>query len=498
MAIDPSSRPTFSRGHRWWIALNTFLSTLAALALLVMVNYLAQGYGKQFHWSSDAAFKLSPQTLHVLDGLTNNVDVTIFFQPNGDNPQIYGLTRSLLAEYQRACPRHIHVKTLDYTHLVGEAKELLSRLNLGEVQEKDFVLFEANGRSKLVYARALANYDFNDVLAGRSKFVRRDAFLGEMYFTADIYAVSYPQALKAYFLYGHGENDPGAAGDDNSRLGRGGDSVMASLLEKEMGCDWARLSLQGTNTVPADCQLLIIAGPRASSFLQDERDKIATYLIQGGRLLALLPKECGLEPVLRNWDVAIANDLVSETDPGYVDGATFFAAQLIPHTIINPLASEKISIRMVPTRPVYSLAAGKVPGGPEVSYLATTTTNNGIDLDKRKGWYPLLLAVEQGVVKGASTPRGGGTRIVVAGDADFLDDQMIGSYVGNRLFAWQALNWLLDRPQILLAGLGPQPIKEYQFYLSGAQSNAVHVLLLGALPGAVLALGALVWLRRRA
>jgi hypothetical protein len=45
---------------------------------------------------------------------------------------------------------------------------------------------------------------------GRSKYVRRSAFKGELYFTSDIYAVSNPQALKTYFLYGHGENNPGA------------------------------------------------------------------------------------------------------------------------------------------------------------------------------------------------------------------------------------------------------------------------------------------------
>ncbi len=305
-APDPP-QPSFSRARRRMIALNTVLAVGAALALVVMANYLAGGYSKRYHWSREAAFKLSPQTLGVLHSLTNDVAVTIFFQPNGDNQEIYSLTAALLKEYQLANPRHIRVKTLDYTRFVGDAKELLSKHSLGGLTEKDFVLFESNGHSKIVYARDLAVYDFNDVLAGRSKFVRRSAFRGEMFFTGDIYAVSNPQTLKTYFLYGHGENNPGDPQGGDAKLGPSAYTKLAAILKEEINSDWDRLSLQGTNAVPADCQLLIIAGPREGKFLPAELDKIAAYLKQGGRLLALLTTDCGLEPVLADWGVRLGS-----------------------------------------------------------------------------------------------------------------------------------------------------------------------------------------------
>jgi len=111
--------------------------------------------------------------------------------------------------------------------------------------------------------------------------------------------------------------------------------------------------------------------------------------------------------------------------------------------------------------------------------------------------YPLLAAIEQGVIKGVDTPRGVGTRIVVAGDSYFLDDQVIDSWVGNHEFAKLALDWLLQRPTALIAGLGPRPIKQYSLYLTSAQSSTVRWLFLAGLPASVLALGGLVWLRRR-
>jgi hypothetical protein len=160
-ASDPP-QPTFSSTRRWTIMLNNILAVGAALALVVMVNYLASGYFKRSYWSRDASFELSNRTRNVLSSLTNDVTITIFFQPNGDNHEIYLLTTALLAEYQQANPRRVRVKTLDYTRSVGEAKELLSKYSLTALSDKDFVFFECSGHHKTVFARELVEYDFSD------------------------------------------------------------------------------------------------------------------------------------------------------------------------------------------------------------------------------------------------------------------------------------------------------------------------------------------------
>jgi hypothetical protein len=500
MPQNDTSKPSFSSGQRWFGALNTALAALAALALVVMLNYLAAGHFWRFQWSRDAAFKLSRPTKVVLASLTNDVQVTIFFQPDSDkNQEIYDLTSSLLAEYQNANPRRIHVNLLDYTRFAGRAKELLSRLDLSGPREKDFVVFESNGHHKIVYARELAEYDYSDLIARRSKYVRRSAFRGELVFTSYIYDVSNPQATKTYFLYGHGENDPGdpsvgAVGPDNS-----GYSKLAAILKEECDSDWDRLSLLGTNDVPRDCQLLIVAGPRKGDFLPGEVDKIAAYLKNGGRLLALLNRPCGLEPVLaKQWGVRLGNSHVVDKDPHFnVNAYTFRTAQLSPHPIVDALIKDQTPILMVWPRPVYQVEArGKVPGAPDVTILAATSPN-AVDENNHLDTYPLLAAIEQGVIKGVDTPRGGGTKIVVAGDSDFLSDQVIDAWSGNHVFAKLALSWLLQRPAIMVEGLGPQPIKEYRLYLTPAQSTDVLWLFLAAMPASILALGALVWFRRR-
>src|SRR5208282_5666840 len=234
--------------------------------------------------------------------------------------------------------------------------------------------------------------------------------------------------LKTYFLFGHGENDPGDPGGQETALGPSGYSKLAAILKNEIDSDWDRLSLEGTNLVPADCQLLIVAGSRKGKFLPQELEKIAAYLKQGGRMLALLTTECGLEPALTNWGVRLGRSRVVDLDKKCsITAQVFYTFPVSPHPIVNPLASEKMGIVMVFPRPVIRVGEqSKIPGAPEVSILATTSPE-GIDENKRVAEYPLLAAIEQGVIPGVNSSRGGGTRIVVAGDSDFLDDQVIDS-----------------------------------------------------------------------
>jgi hypothetical protein len=162
---------------------------------------------------------------------------------------------------------------------------------------------------------------------------------------------------------------------------------------------------------------------------------------------------------------------------------------------MKPLLTEQLPIRIAAPRPVGPVSAkSKTPGAPEVSILAETSdlASDGI----RSGVFPLIIAVEQGVIKGVNTTRGAGTRLVVVGDSDFLDDSMIDS-VANHYFASLTIDWLLERPEVLLNGVTARPIREYKLVLSGSQLFALRWLFLAGLPGAVLAFGTLVWLRRR-
>jgi hypothetical protein len=108
--------------------------------------------------------------------------------------------------------------------------------------------------------------------------------------------------------------------------------------------------------------------------------------------------------------------------------------------------------------------------------------------------YPLMVAVEQKAVAGVANARGN-TRMVIVGDSSFLGNRQVESGA-NRDFVGYAVNWLLDRTT-LLQGIGPRPVTEFRLLMTRTQQREVRWLLLGALPGAVLLFGCLVWLARR-
>jgi hypothetical protein len=106
----------------------------------------------------------------------------------------------------------------------------------------------------------------------------------------------------------------------------------------------------------------------------------------------------------------------------------------------------------------------------------------------------LMVAVEKGGIRNVSAERGA-TRIVVAGDSLFLNNNNIDRE-GNHELATHIINWLLARNE-LLVGVPPRPIAEYKLTMTEAQLSAARWILMAAFPGAVLLLGGLVWLRRR-
>jgi len=237
---------------------------------------------------------------------------------------------------------------------------------------------------------------------------------------------------------------------------------------------------------------------------EDEVGKIGAYLQQGGRMLALggygyragAVASAGLAPVLKMWNLGMGDSYVLDEDKRFRTGQyDFLTAQMTPHPVTDPLIDENTGIRMVMPRPIYKLDnVTASPGAPQITILANTSTNG--HYGRQFGPFALIVAVEQGMIAGVSAPRSG-TRLVVAGDADFLSDQNIGSWAANHYFAGLAMNWLLERPQFALAGLAPRPIPERRLYMTELQTRAVRWLFLGAMPGAALCLGGLVWLRRR-
>jgi hypothetical protein len=491
MTANPKPPLSFSPGRRWKIGFDVVLRTAVVLAVIVMVNYLGSLFNKRFYLSSQTRIELSSRTVDVLRALTNQVTVTLYYDTQED---LYPTILSLLNAYQRTSPNKISIRTVDYVRDPGEAEKIKAQYKLNSPTDKNLIIFDSGGGRlpKIAPGDALAKYTLEQVHNEKEREFRKKpvAFLGEMMFTSSLLALENSKPFKAYFLQGHGEPALADSGDT-------GYLKFAAVLAQNY-VEVQPLALLGDSAIPDDCDLLIIAGPR-TMLSNPELQKIEQYLAQGGRLFLLLDfaslkHPTGLDNILRHWGVNVGNDRVE--DPQQTQsGSDVEVYSFSQHPVVNPLTGT--GLEMVLPRPVNRIEWQNPPAdAPKVDELAFS--GPGSFLVNQQGLpphsYPLMAAVEQSEVKGLATSHGG-CRIVVVGDSFFLGNRVIDA-LSNRDFAGYAVNWLLDRP-ILLQGIGPRPVTEFRLVMTRQQQRQVRWLLLGVLPGGVLMLGGLVWLRRR-
>lgn len=487
--------PSFTPARKWSLSLNTLVVLGSVLALAVMVNYLGARHFLRGSWSAAGPVRLSARTEQVLALITNEIKITLYFDRR---EPLYDMSWSLLKSYAFANHR-LKIEAVDYTSNPGAAQLIKAAYKLNEQTDRDLVIFDCQGRTRLVYQSELSDLDTSALMSGQGGEVKRTHFRGEMMFTSALLSVLNPRQQKAYFLEGHGENS--VESDEGLR----GYSKFGGVL-RENSVKFDKLNLNGLAEVPADCNLLIIAGPRVA-LSSEALDKIDRYLKQGGRMLALFgypPRRTGLEGLLSDWGVAVGENLV--IDPkAVVKQNDMVVATWGMHPLVKPL--HRYGLYLILPRSVGKERPGASPAeAPQVEPLFYTTAGGRIITDIRSDGtpyasardvitnVPLAVAVEKGGVRNVSADRGS-TRLVVVGDSFFLANDNLESEA-NHQFANQAINWLLAR-QELLSGLAPQPIREYKLTMTRAQETAMRWLLLLVMPGSVLVLGFLVWVRRR-
>jgi len=486
MATHPKTQPSFSPSRRWKIGFNVVVRTILVLAVVVMANYLGGLFPGRFYLSSQTRVKLSPHTASILHSLTNHVTVTLYYDKQDD---FYPAVIALLNEY-RSANRNILVKTVDYVRDAGEAEKIKEQYKLNSPTDKNLIIFDCEGRTKIANGKALIQYAPGEISKDKRLEFRPVAFRGEMMFTSILLAVINPKPLKAYFLEGHGEPSL----EDTSETGY---LKFASILAQNY-IQAQPLQLLGDSFVPADCNLLVVAGPR-KAFSNLELEKIDHYLSQSGRLLVLLnyasiQEPTGIENILKQWGVNVGADVVQDPK-NTTSGQDVIVYNFSQHPVVNPLT--RLALQLILPRPVSRVDWQNPPAdAPNVDELAFSGPDSVLagERGETPRSYPLMAAVEQNAVKGVANPRGT-MRMIVVGDSFFLGNRQIESGA-NRDFVGYAVNWLLDRPT-LLEGIGPRPVTEFRLIMTRTQQRNVRWLLLGALPGSILMLGGLAWLRRR-
>ena len=241
--------------------------------------------------------------------------------------------------------------------------------------------------------------------------------------------------------------------------------------------------------------------------MEDEANYIGEYLDRGGRMFLLMPqsRETNLEKLLGKWGVSVTNGIVY--DPLSVLNNNLIVTNFnMQSKISQALVNSQMFMPL--SREVSKLESkDPAPDAPQVVELLRSSKEGYLMKLNKEGKYvkaspdekgdelSMAVSVERGALQGIGAGKGT-TRIVVTGNADFLDNARIDSAFGNRDFAVLTVNWLLDRTA-LVGNLGPRPIREYQLNMSQTQIHLLMWIMLFIIPGGVLGVGFVIWMRKR-
>jgi ABC-type uncharacterized transport system len=498
--MAPSRHPiSFSRGRRWGIFFSVMTSIAAMAALVVMLNYLGARHFLRFYWSTKTSQPLSPATLSLLDSITNDVKVILYYDKSDG---LYDDISDLLKQYHFHNSR-ITVQTVDYDSDSSAAVRVRDKYGLGS--QKNVIIYDCNDHVTITMGDSLADYaieqtqpaDSQPGLGEQSKPMfdkHTTVFNGEGRVDADLISVTGP-LLKACYLSGNGEPPLEPSGGVNYS------GFVTALSNSHI--QTTNLYLTGTNVIPADCNLLVIAGPR-EKLRPEELKKIRDYLAQGGRLFVLFngydidPVDTGLESILADWGVQVNKDSIEDRDNMVKRDVMEISSFNPNHPCVSSLDGSLLYL--CPPRSLTTNTQKVATGGsdpPSVVGLAATGPriiehiNGSAVSDNRRAC--VIAAVEKKNVQGVQDR--GTTRIIVAGDSYFLATGNIDQGQ-NAEFAELAARWLLEKNQ-LLTGVAPRKVVDFKVMLTSAQLISIRWILLGAMPGGILAFGGLVWLRRR-
>ena len=432
-------------------ALNTALSTILLMAILVLVNALAGLRGVTCDWTGAGRNTLARETEAIVEGLGADVVLKQMGRPRDAGAR--GLLDAIAARGAR-----VRVETVDIDASPGEARRY-------GVTRAGSVVVESGRR-----------------------FRRVDAVTEPAIATAILQVSSgiEPRVCFAAGEGGHGLEDAGPQGLSG---------LASALAASNFGT--APISLL-QDDVSLDCAVLVVAGaPHGLGDLVLSR--IDRFLARGGRLLLAIdpPVDPGLAAFLARFGVATGQGVIIETSgAGRAVGAgpeNPIAFTYHDHPITRGFGERALFGRAVPLGIVRTEV-----GMPKPLASTADTAFERIDLvsqatvfrEGRDRTGPFALAVATSIPRGSLDAALPEPRVVVTGDSDFLANGLI-TWTGNRDLAVRMVAWLAGVEEARVVAVSDRQNRRVP--LTERRRTWMYLVNLGLLPLLPLAAGLLVF-----
>jgi ABC-type uncharacterized transport system involved in gliding motility auxiliary subunit len=444
----------FFRKRGTKLGTNTLVLTTAVLAILVLVNFLSARHSKRFDLTSEKLFSLSDQTIKILDGLNKDVKV-LKFDKSDDV-----VLRDLVTEY-KAHSRHVTYQFVD-------------------PQEKPEL------------AKQYAVQRFGETIVASGTRVERPESTDEQDLTSAILKVTRDTVKTVCFVEGHGEKQL------ESQEAEGYTAAETGL--KNENYQVKSVNLVAASQVPADCSVLVEAGPTKALFPQ-EAAMIAKYLDAGGKAMLLLDPDTtpGLDEILQAWNIVLGKDTVLDVS-GF--GRLIGTGPGVP--LVAEYGTHPITKNFSRTMTIFPLARSvksgekSQPDEQETDLLKTSSASWAeTDLKGGKAKFDEGKDTKGPISLGVAASKKAGekdARLVVIGDSDFASNRYLGAQGNGDLF-FNAVNWLSQDEELI--SIRPKSPANRRVNLTRSQQNMFFWFSIVLLPGAAILAGAIIWWKRR-
>jgi ABC-type uncharacterized transport system involved in gliding motility auxiliary subunit len=476
-----------ARQTRYTAYATTYIAVV--LAVLGVVNYLANRHTKSWDSTANKRFSLSDQTLKVVKNLKQDVKIRYF-----DRTSEFQRARDLLDRYDNLSTR-LRVEYLD-----------------------------PDKKPQVAKAEGVRTYGTIFVQAGAKKEEAKS--LTEEEVTGALVRVLKGGERTVCVVSGSGEHSL----DDSQRNGY---SSLKDLLEKDnykartvtlLGGKPDQESKQPTTVklseapaagtgaqaaVPKDCTILLVGGPRYD-YVEPAVNAIKAYVEGGGRALLMLdpPLRLGREEVgenaaltktLESWGVTLNKDLAVDTSGV---GQLFGLSEVVPlvtnyesHAIVREMKDVATAFpiaRSLEAKSTDKASAEKLFSTSGNSFATTNLSSPEIRINPakdKKG--PLALGAAGTITAGKEGEKG---RFVVVGSSGWVANNLI-RFNGNRDLFLNMMNWLSSDEELI--SIRPKEPEDRRISLTQRQMRTVFYTSVVAFPLLVVAGGVWVWWRRR-
>lgn len=471
---------------------NTAVLILLVIGILAFVNLIGARYSQRYDTTANKRFSLADLSISVLEELDQDVHIVGFFRSGGPEAMQQHQIDDMLNQFQ------YHSDHITYEFIDPDLEPSIARQY--NISAYGTIVFESEGKTEHIN-----RYLESNVTNALVKVTR--------------------EGQKAiYFLEGHGEHNI-------NLTDQAGYNRLLQLLENQSYVVRS-FSLLSEVEVPADCSVLVVAGPRIN-LVGNEQEAIREYLDRGGRALFLInpdyPEESAdLSALLARWNVRIGDNVViDESAVGRLPGMNEYmpaVMQYPAHPITRPLGStvsffplvrsiepaaasdDTVEVQTIAMTSARSWAETTLPGSPEEAVEYTPVLDPQVDEPGPVSIAVAITAVPRALPRRdmrTLTPQEMAmrpeehelkTRIVVVGNSAFANNTYI-RLPGNGDLALNILNWLAQEEDLL--AIRPKSSDTRLVQISLSQMRDIFIVTGILSPIGILIAGIVVWWRRK-